>query len=576
MSFIPWWVHYPNVNNEILNLDWLLKISNCNTHKIENFINLNTIKYADPILWNITSQYEANTVVVDGQTGNAYISTKAVPAGVHLNRTEYWTQIYNYADALGDLRRQIAFDEGNTTTATKPYDIGDLVFVNELLYEVIAPMIAGDSFVVDSNIRKTTIEELLKNININVDNLDVLIGDLDDLNTINKDSIVNAINEVYDLANVKYIFKTINDMKTSDYDFKNGDIIIVANSTIGAWEVINSVPEDLFNQQLLNGKTAHFIIPSVVNIHTLGVTAGEDISSVVQELIDNNVKHIYIPEGTYTFSNVTVNKAGVELYGSARGVTLLSCTSGNCITLDCRDSNLTNVKIHDLTINGNSSGYGIYARGANDVNICDENEFYNLRITSCSRGLYWNSRGIWNVFRNVWFYGCVRGMAIVLPNDCAFNHNSFYDCVWRGNTEKAFTMETSNVVKVNTIAFYHCNFESNYFTTDPGSIAAGTSTCTIINCHSIKFDDCYFEANNTESVVSVNNTEITIDTGVAYLTRNYFCRVVNNSSVIIENLYGHNASTHDLITADSDATKVCVFGTGKIGFVLHTNITKYF
>lgn len=158
MSFIPWWVHYPNVNNEILNLDWLLKVSNCNTHKIENFINLNTIKYADPILWDITSQYEANTVVVDGQTGNAYISTKAVPSGVHLNRTEYWTQIYNYADELSKLRSQIARNEGATTTASRDYAIGDLVFVNDLLYRVTSPMIAGDSFVEDSNVELTTIE----------------------------------------------------------------------------------------------------------------------------------------------------------------------------------------------------------------------------------------------------------------------------------------------------------------------------------------------------------------------------------------------------------------------------------
>lgn len=160
----PWWIKYPNVNNEIQNLDWLMYTVKHLSKEVKEFINLNTIKYADPILWNITSQYEANTVVVDGQTGNAYISTKAVPSGVHLNRTEYWTQIYNYADALGDLRSQIAFDEGNTTTASKPFAEDDLVFVNDLLYRVIAPMIAGDSFVVDSNIVKTTVEDELKRL----------------------------------------------------------------------------------------------------------------------------------------------------------------------------------------------------------------------------------------------------------------------------------------------------------------------------------------------------------------------------------------------------------------------------
>ena len=189
----PWWIKYPNVNNEIQNLDWLMYTVKHLSKEVKEFINLNTIKYADPILWDITRQYEANTVVVDGQTGNAYISTQAVPSGVHLNRTDYWTQIYNYADALEDLRNQIATDEGNTSTASKSYAVGELVFVNELLYRVIAPMIAGDSFVVDSNIEKTTIEiEMYRLFNI----INNEIGSLATLNTTDKSSIVNAINEV--------------------------------------------------------------------------------------------------------------------------------------------------------------------------------------------------------------------------------------------------------------------------------------------------------------------------------------------------------------------------------------------
>lgn len=163
MSFIPWWVHYPNVNNEILNLDWLLKVSNCNTQKIENFINLNTIKYADPILWDITSQYECNTIVVDPQTGDAYISTEAVPYGVSLSNDDYWTKIYNYADAINGLEEQIAIaNERLSTTASAARSVGDLVWLDGKLYKITAPMIAGDSYVVDSNCIKTTIEKELK------------------------------------------------------------------------------------------------------------------------------------------------------------------------------------------------------------------------------------------------------------------------------------------------------------------------------------------------------------------------------------------------------------------------------
>ena len=162
MAMLPWWIHYPNVNNEVINLDWILQISNENSDKIENFIGVNTIKYADPILWDITSQYEANTIVVNPQTGDAYISTKAVPYGVALSNEDYWTRIYNYASEIHVFREQIAADEQLSTTASAPRSVNDLVFLNGLLYRVTSSMITGDSYVEDSNCVKTTIDLELK------------------------------------------------------------------------------------------------------------------------------------------------------------------------------------------------------------------------------------------------------------------------------------------------------------------------------------------------------------------------------------------------------------------------------
>ena len=85
---------FPYTNFHELNLDWLIKLIKELENTVNNFVALNTIKYADPIQWNITTQYEANTVVVDPQTGTAYISSKAVPSGVALTNTDYWSVIF--------------------------------------------------------------------------------------------------------------------------------------------------------------------------------------------------------------------------------------------------------------------------------------------------------------------------------------------------------------------------------------------------------------------------------------------------------------------------------------------------
>lgn len=156
---------YPYRNLTDLNLDFILKAIKSFQNELSNFVNFNTIKYADPIQWNITTQYEANTVVIDGTSGNAYLSTQAVPSGVAISNTDYWTVIFNYTLELDSLREQIATaNEEASTTATSPRAVGDLVWINGKLAVVIAPMIAGDSYVENSNFKYTTIERLIKNV----------------------------------------------------------------------------------------------------------------------------------------------------------------------------------------------------------------------------------------------------------------------------------------------------------------------------------------------------------------------------------------------------------------------------
>ena len=86
---------YPYTDFHELNLDFVLESIEDMKKELDTFVSLNSIKYADPIAWDITSQYGANTIVIDITTGVAYLSTQPVMAGVSITDTSYWTPVFN-------------------------------------------------------------------------------------------------------------------------------------------------------------------------------------------------------------------------------------------------------------------------------------------------------------------------------------------------------------------------------------------------------------------------------------------------------------------------------------------------
>ena len=151
----------PYTNFHDLNLDWIMEVLNEFDTKLTNFLSLATIKYADPIQWDITRQYEANTVVVDSR-GNAYLSVQPVPSGVSLDRVEFWTKIGNFDELWADVRRAITpNDEGHSPTATAARAANDLVWVDGALVRVTRAMNAGDAYVPGSNCVSSSTNEVL-------------------------------------------------------------------------------------------------------------------------------------------------------------------------------------------------------------------------------------------------------------------------------------------------------------------------------------------------------------------------------------------------------------------------------
>ena len=84
---------FPYSDAHELNLDWVIsEVKKCSA-QIESFTADNRIKFANPIQWDITKQYEAYTVVSDLINNRSYLSVKPVPSGIGLDNTNYWTLV---------------------------------------------------------------------------------------------------------------------------------------------------------------------------------------------------------------------------------------------------------------------------------------------------------------------------------------------------------------------------------------------------------------------------------------------------------------------------------------------------
>lgn len=294
---------YPYTDFHELNLSWVIKMIIELNQKLTNFININTIKYADPIDWKITSQYEANTVVIDPQTFTAYLSTQPVPSGVIITNTDYWTPIFDLSGFIVRAAKNFTtrFEAESTLIATFPSSVNDWVVWGDVLYRVTAPIAIGDYYVIGTNLEHFTMEEIL--------------GHIEDLHTINHDTFVDAINELdAEIGNLSALTTDVTNSLVGAINSGVNDINFVGDRP---WIYVDSVNGDDNNDgstQATALKTLDAAINRInkgkiqINIGLLAV----DTYDITRQTLANCSLHIY----NYSSGNVTVNftKSGVALY----------------------------------------------------------------------------------------------------------------------------------------------------------------------------------------------------------------------------------------------------------------------
>lgn len=96
---------FPNTRTYDGDLGWLIATVKQIIAKLGGY---DEITFADPIYWNITTQYPARIIVRDGQEGNLYLSKKPVPAGITLTNNEYWENLGFYDNVSSDFVINVA------------------------------------------------------------------------------------------------------------------------------------------------------------------------------------------------------------------------------------------------------------------------------------------------------------------------------------------------------------------------------------------------------------------------------------------------------------------------------------
>lgn len=488
----------PYLNGHMYEFDlcWLVEKILSFESQLNQAIDLKTIHYADPIQWDITTQYAPNTVVVDPKTGTAYMSKVPVPAGILLGNTDYWVVIFNYQEIYTKIMEGVAFYNGQSDLASKALLVHDLVWYGLDLYRVTRAIEEGGKLIPGTNLVKTSIESLLSNyygrdrvttllndtLNVSGD-YTISAGDL----TTNADNYVMTAEKDYhaDIKGGLTIYS-----KDAEVNLKSSSLPILFgdNKKIDLHDLANvpyKTPEDF--GAVGDGET--------------------DDTSAIQTAIDFCSANHYLlvcPKRTYKITSITVK---CDILGQASFISITTDTAID-IPSSAGHRRLSFVKlsstsdVQTATPLSNTS-CGLKIGGRDNIINCDFiSGFYDgVRLESNTNvGVYLNKFYISHI------HNCNNLVHIVTSNKGWCNGNYFFGTEFQYNLNVAYWNSVEKICineeagigsqGVDQLNLYNCFFERQI--DDP------VYTFTVLKGNSINssnFIGCRFELNGTHHVM---------------------------------------------------------------------------
>ena len=268
-----------------------------------------------------------------------------------LSNTDYWTEIFSFGDLTSKIRENIAYDEKESPTATNAYSVGQLLWWNGDLYRVIQDMWAGTAFIVGSNIQKTTVEEEIRRV----------VGEAQDITDNMRDNI--ATNNTEETAIKEYEKNDLlwlnNKLYQAAYDIPIGTRLIV-----GA-----NINEKTVDEKINDAYRAIIESRDYVNVKQFGAIGDgvSDDTSAINEAVRSG-RIIFFPAGTYrTTDRIQIADSHKYLIGDP-GAKIYGDGNHSIIAGDVHVADADSVYLHDITIDGlelysngptTGSGYGI-------------------------------------------------------------------------------------------------------------------------------------------------------------------------------------------------------------------------